>query len=373
MEENLKASEERLRKAQEIVHLGNWELDPLNGTFTWSDEVFRILEVDPAHFSTSYQAYLNAIYPDDRDRADSAFKSLLEARKSFNIKHRLLLPDGRIKYVRAKGETAYSPEGKAQGAIGTLQDVTERENFEIEATLLRRDLAHLNRVLTMGELSGYLAHEINQPLGAILNNASAAQVIHSQLPERDDVLGEILEDISKDAYRAGQIMRKIRGAVKKEDAKFERLNINDLLDEVVGLLQNVFSLDGITVRLDKHPGLPLIRGDRVRLQQVVINIVTNAVEAMRDSSPMILTIRSAVKPEAGVVVSITDSGPGIDGAYKDELFQAFFTTKKSGLGVGLRICRSIIEEHGGQIIAENNPDAGASFHFTLPTDQGAIQ
>jgi two-component system sensor histidine kinase EvgS len=373
MEEKLKASEERLRKAQEIVHLGNWELDPLNGTFTWSDEVFRILEVDPAHFSTSYQAYLNAIHPDDRDRADSAFKSLLEARKSFNIKHRLLLPDGRIKYVRAKGETAYSPEGKAQGAIGTLQDVTERENFEIEATMLRRDLAHLNRVLTMGELSGYLAHEINQPLGAILNNASAAQVIHSQLPERDDVLGEILEDISKDAYRAGQIMRKIRGAVKKEDAKFERLNINDLLDEVVGLLQNVFSLDGITVRLDKHPGLPLIRGDRVRLQQVVINIVTNAVEAMRDSSPMILTIRSAVKPDAGVVVSITDSGPGIDGALKDELFQAFFTTKKSGLGVGLRICRSIIEEHGGQITAENNPDAGASFHFTLPTDQGAIQ
>jgi C4-dicarboxylate-specific signal transduction histidine kinase len=198
-------------------------------------------------------------------------------------------------------------------------------------------------------------------------------VIHSQLPERDDVLGEILEDISKDAYRAGQIMRKIRGTIKKEEAKFERLNINDLLDEVVGLLQNVFSLDGITVRLDKHPGLPLIRGDRVRLQQVVINLVTNAVEAMRDSSPMILTIRSAVKPDAGVVVSITDSGPGIDGALKDELFQAFFTTKKSGLGVGLRICRSIIEEHGGQIIAENNPDAGASFHFTLPTDQGAIQ
>jgi PAS domain S-box-containing protein len=373
MEEDLRQSEESLRKAQEIVHLGNWKLDLKNGTFTWSDEVFRILEVDPAHFCASYPAFLDAIHPEDRKRVDTAFTSLLEKTTPFHIKHRFQLPDGRIKYILAQGQTVYTPEGRRQSAIGTIQDITERENFEIEATLLRNDLAHLNRVLTMGELSAYLAHEINQPLGAILNNASAAHVIQSQLPQKNEILSEILEDIAEDAYRAGQIMRRTRGAVKKGEPEFELLDINDLLDEVLGLLQNVFSLDGILVRLDKHPKLPLIKGDRIRLQQVVVNIVTNAVEAMRDSSPMILTIRSSVKAGAGVVVSISDTGPGIDDAVIDDLFQPFFTTKTSGLGVGLRICRSIIEEHGGGIKARNNPDKGASFHFTLPIDQGDSQ
>lgn len=373
MEKDLRESEERLRKAQEIVHLGNWEFDLKNGTFTWSDEIFRIIEVDPAHFCASYPAYLDAIHPEDRKRVDSAFTSLLEKTTPFHIKHRFQLPNGRIKYVIAQGQTAVTPEGRKQMAIGTLQDITERENFEIEATQLRNDLAHLNRVMTMGELSAYLAHEINQPLGAILNNASAAKVIHSQLPQKNEILDEILEDIAKDAYRAGQIMRRTRGAVKKRDTTFERLDINDLLDEVVGLLHNVFSLDGILARLDKTHDLPLIKGDRIRLQQVVINIVTNAVEAMRDRSPMILTIRSSVNPDAGVVVSISDTGPGIDDAVIDDLFQPFFTTKSSGLGVGLRICRSIIEEHGGQIRARNNPDRGANFYFTLPIDQGDSQ
>jgi two-component system sensor histidine kinase EvgS len=372
-EEELRASEESLRKAQEIVHLGSWELDLVKGTFRWTDEVFKILEVDQAHLGSSYPAYLDATHPEDRKRVDGAFTSLVEKTTSFHIKHRLQLPDGRIKYVIAQGETAYTPEDKTERAIGTLQDITEREKIEIEATLLRYDLAHLNRVMTMGELSAYLAHEINQPLGAILNNASAAQVIHSQLPQKNEILDEILEDIAKDAYRAGQIMRRIRGAVKKEDPEFELLDINDLLDEVVELLHNLFSLDGTLVQLDKHPKLPLIKGDRVRLQQVVINILTNAVEAMRNSSPMILTIRSGVKSGADVAVSISDSGPGIDEALIDDLFQPFFTTKKSGLGVGLRICLSIIQEHGGQIMAQNNPDRGASFHFTLPIDRGDSQ
>jgi PAS domain S-box-containing protein len=373
MEEKLRASEERLRKAQEIVHLGNWELDLKNGRFTWSDEIFRILEVERVHFCASYPAFLNAIHPEDRKRVDTAFTSLVEKTTPFHIKHRFQLPDGRIKYVIVQGQTAITPEGKAEVGIGTLQDITERENFEIESTLLRHDLAHLNRVMTMGELSSYLAHEINQPLGAILNNASAAQVIHSQLPQKNEILGEILEDIAQDAYRAGQIMRRIRSAVKKEDPKFELLDINELLDEVMRLLHNVFSLDGTLVRLEKTPKLPLIKGDRIRLQQVVINIATNAVEAMRCSSPMVLTICSAVDPVAGVVVSISDSGPGIDEALIEELFQPFFTTKPSGLGVGLRICRSIIQEHGGDIRARNNPDKGASFHFTLPIDQGDSQ
>jgi PAS domain S-box-containing protein len=252
-----------------------------------------------------------------------------------------------------------------------IQDITERKKAESEAGQLRQDLAHLNRVMTMTELSSSLAHEINQPLGAILNNATAAKMLHARGKEGGGgEVGEILDDIINDANRAGQIVRKIRGIIKKEAVTFEVLDMSSLVGEVVELLSNPLSRENIVVGVVLSPDLPPVRGDRVRLQQVVMNLIMNATDAMKGGTRRVLTVRTAREGPDKVMVSIGDTGPGIDGKLKDRLFEPFFTTKKGGLGMGLRICRTILEDHGSSIQAENIPDGGATFSFTLKADSG---
>lgn len=275
-------------------------------------------------------------------------------------------------------ETAIYPietlKGEKQQFVVFASDITDNENAKKEKTALQNDLAHLNRLMTMNELAASLAHEINQPLGAILNNTTAAQILYDDLAQGNVEIRETLEDIARDAYRAGQIIRKVRGIVKNKEIQLELLDVNIMLDESVELFQNMFSRDNITVCLDKHPDLPLVTGDRIRLQQVVMNLISNAVDAMRGNDDLpILKIRSFVQASDGVTVSMIDSGPGIDDSLKEKLFDPFFTTKEAGLGIGLRVCRSIIEEHGGRIWVDNNPDGGAIFQFTLKTDQGKFE
>ncbi|WP_458778505.1 ABC transporter substrate-binding protein [Desulforhopalus sp. 52FAK] len=259
-------------------------------------------------------------------------------------------------------------EGEKQQFVIFASDITDSENAKKEKMALQNDLAHLNRLMTMNELAASLAHEINQPLGAILNNATAAQVLCNDLAQENLEIKEILEDISGDAYRAGQIIRKIRGSVEKGESKFELFDIHQVLDETLEIFQSMFSLDKITVHLDKYPELHQIVGDRIRLQQVIMNLINNAIEAVRYNDPAVLIIRTYVHTPHTVTVSIIDNGPGIDESLKEKLFDPFFTTKKAGLGIGLRICRSIVEEHGGRIWAENNADGGTNFQFTLQTN-----
>jgi PAS domain S-box-containing protein len=252
-----------------------------------------------------------------------------------------------------------------------IQDITERKRAENEASQLRHELAHLNRVMTISELSSSLAHEINQPLGAILNNAAAAKMLQDRCPEgQEKLVGEILDDIISDTNRAGQIVRKIRGMIRKESAVLELLDLNSLIGEVVELFRTPLNREKIIVQKDLLPGLAMVRGDRIGLQQVVMNIIMNATDSMKGGAERVLTIRTAMRGLDTVVTSISDSGSGIDEKVKDRLFEPFFTTKKGGLGMGLRICRSILEDHGGGIRSENNPKGGATFTFTLKADNG---
>jgi len=370
-EETLRESEKRLKEAQHITHVGNWELDLLTNTLTWSDEIFRIFEIEREHFGASYEAFLNAVHPEDRDAVNAAYTNSLETRKPYDIIHRLLMPDGRIKYVHEQCKTFYSPDGKPLRSIGTVQDITTSKEAEIERIQLRNELAHLSRALTMSEISVSLAHEINQPLGAILNNARAVQIISSKLQEGNEEVEEILADIIADANRAGEIVRRIRGIVKKSELSIQLLHCNSLIKEVTELYRNLFITENVLLVMDLQHDLLPIRGDRIRLQQVLMNLINNAIEAMKKSSSKTLTIRSTMQSPDTVNVSISDSGTGIDVAKKDKMFRPFFTTKKDGLGMGLRICRSIIEEeHGGSIWAKNNPVAGATFSFSLKVEHG---
>ncbi|WP_163340543.1 transporter substrate-binding domain-containing protein [Desulfopila sp. IMCC35008] len=266
-----------------------------------------------------------------------------------------------------------SSAGEKRKLVLFSRDITERERARKERMALQNELAHINRLMTINELSSSLAHEINQPLGAILNNVTSVQILHSELPEHSGKIQDILERIAGDAYRAGQIIRRIRGVVKKEESKNELLDVNELLDDTLELFRNTLNLDSIVLRIEKYQNIPQVIGDRIRLQQVVMNLISNALDAMRDSDPKILTVQSSLQLPEWVAISIGDSGSGIPDDLKDKVFSPFFTTKNSGLGVGLRICRSIIEEHGGRIWIDVNPEGGTIFRFTLETNRVDIE
>jgi signal transduction histidine kinase len=247
-----------------------------------------------------------------------------------------------------------------------------RRRSEMEGQRLRQDLAHVGRVSTMGELTASLAHELNQPLTAILSNAQAAQRILAS--DKGDLgeIREILGDIVEDDKRAGEVIHRLRGFLKKSNTELAALDIGELVSQVARLVSSDAIIRNVAIRLDLAPGLPPVCGDRVQLQQVILNLLMNGLDAMRESGEgeRALVLRTVGGGAASVVVAVEDSGVGIDEADLDHVFHAFYTTKADGLGMGLAIARSIVEAHGGHLQARNNPGYGATFSFTLPVIKG---
>jgi signal transduction histidine kinase len=246
-----------------------------------------------------------------------------------------------------------------------------RRRSEIEGQRLRQDLAPVGRVSTMGELTASLAHELNQPLTAILSNAQAAQrMLDSDTADLAEIR-EILGDIVEDDKRAGEVIYRLRGFLKKGHLELSTLDIGELVSQVARLVSSDAIIRNVVIRLELASGLPPVSGDRVQLQQVVLNLLMNGLDAMRESGAgeRTLVLRTFGAGPASVVVAVEDSGVGVPEADLDHVFHAFYTTKPDGLGMGLAISRSIVEAHGGQLKARNNPEGGATFSFTLPTFQ----
>jgi signal transduction histidine kinase len=249
-----------------------------------------------------------------------------------------------------------------------LASALSRRRSEMEGQRLRQDLAHVGRVSTMGQLTASLAHELNQPLTAILSNAQAAQRILDSPKADIEEIREILTDIVEDDKRAGEVIYRLRGFLKKSDLQLATLDVGELVSQVARLVTSDAIIRNVAIRLELSAELPPVCGDRVQLQQVVLNLLMNALDAMRESGAgerAIVLRTSAVGPD-GVAVEVEDSGVGIEGADLDHVFHAFYTTKPEGLGMGLAIARSIVEAHGGRLTARNNPAGGATFSFTLP-------
>ena len=249
--------------------------------------------------------------------------------------------------------------------------ILSRRWSEMEAHQLREDLTHVGRVSTIGELTVSLAHELNQPLGAILSNAEAAQDALELSPPRLEAVREILADIIEDDRRASAVIHRLHDLLKKRSAEFTEVDVNEMVSEVTRLVHGDAALRNVSVRLELGPRIPRVRGDRVQLQQVVLNLVLNGLYAIQESASANRTIilRTAHESPAAVRVAVEDSGVGIDEADLDRIFEAFYTTKSAGLGMGLAIARSIVEAHGGRLEAHNNPDGGATFFFTLPASE----
>jgi two-component system, LuxR family, sensor kinase FixL len=253
-----------------------------------------------------------------------------------------------------------------------VRDITDRKLIESEARKLREDLAHVTRVSTLGELTSSLAHEINQPLAAILSNAQAAQRFLSQdKPDMKEV-AEILKDIVRDDNRPAEVIRKIRSLLKKEEARYETLSLNDVIEEILNVVHNDTALTAVSIEKELDPSLPSIWGDRIQLQQVILNLVLNAAEAMKEAAADVrrLNVRTTKNNDRFAIVSIRDMGPGIEEKNASRIFEPFYTTKTGGMGMGLAISKDIVKSHKGEIWAENNPDRGTTFFFTVPFDGG---
>jgi two-component system, LuxR family, sensor kinase FixL len=252
--------------------------------------------------------------------------------------------------------------------LASIVDITQRKRDEVEIQRQRAELAHVARVSTMGELAASLAHELNQPLGAILSNADAAEMFLSADPPSLNDVRDILRDIRKDDQRAGEVIHRMRALLSKHEMEISLLDLNDIAQDILKLVSADASLRKTSLHAQLTPNMPLIRGDRVHLQQVILNLVVNGMEAMAGEPPRKrrLTIRTGWNGDSEVELAVTDTGHGIAPDKLPNVFDPFFTTKANGMGMGLSIARTIIETHGGRIWAESNGAGGATFRFALP-------
>jgi two-component system sensor kinase FixL len=274
-----------------------------------------------------------------------------------------------VRWVAACGRVYEDKQGKPIRLLGVSMDITARKQAELEAARQQQDLAHFARVTTLGELSCSLAHELTHPLTAILSNAQAAQRFLARDDADLDEVREILNDIVTEDQRAGEVIHRLRPLLRKgEPPKHcDDVDLNEVVRDVLKLMRNDLINQNVTVDTDLAQNLPSVTGDRVQLQQVVLNLVMNGCEVMADCNSSERQLLIASKSENGTVrVSVTDRGGGIPEGKREQVFDRFFTTKKEGMGLGLSICRTIINAHQGEIWATNNSDRGATFHFSLP-------
>ncbi|HEU4345353.1 MAG TPA: ATP-binding protein [Candidatus Binatia bacterium] len=279
---------------------------------------------------------------------------------------------GRVRWLQTVKRPIIESDGSAKQVLGASTDITRRKETELELQERRSELAHVARISIMGELSASLAHELNQPLTAILSNAQAAARFMTSKPVDLEEVREILQDIVKDNNRAGEVIRRMRALAKKEELEFGPLDVANLIREVVTLLHSDAILQNVRISLEVGANLPPARGDRVQLQQVLLNLLLNAFDAMKTCprSEREVTLRAKRQNANMIEVAVSDRGAGLSQDKLDKIFQPFYTTKGEGLGIGLSICRSIIDAHGGRLWAANNVERGAIFYFTVPLDGG---
>jgi PAS domain S-box-containing protein len=372
-QEEQRRIEARLAQAQRLSRTGSWVYNATTMRYLyWSDESYRVWGFDPLQGLPSRENMWQRIHPDDRDRVwEEVQEALRQKRDLVAAEFRILLPDGTVKYLEATTHHEFSSLGALVEAVSTHVDVTDRKRAQDEHERLRRlesDLAHMNRLTMMGELAASLAHEITQPIAAARTNARAAMHFLDRHPPDLGEVREALACIVDDADRAGDIIDRIRDHIKKAPPRKGRFDLNKAINEVIALAESAITTNGVSVRTRLAEALLPVQGDRVQLQQVVLNLILNAVEAMStvEAGPRELLISTEQTQTGGVLVSVRDSGPGIDPDHVDRVFEAFYTTKSSGVGMGLSICRSIIDAHGGRLWADMNASRGAVFRFTLP-------
>jgi PAS domain S-box-containing protein len=368
-EEALRRSEGYLAEAQRLSQTGSWTYNPaMQKALYWSDEMFRICGFDPQKAPPTSEAFLERVHPEDRQNVDRTMRNAAREKTEYRVEHRIIHPNGTIKHVQAIGHPALDRSGNVFEFVGSAMDITERKRAEEALRRAQADLAHVSRVTTMGELTASLAHEVNQPIAAAVTDANTClRWLTRDHPDVEEARAAAMR-IVKDGSCAADIISRIRLLFKKGTPEWEPVDVNAVVRETIVLLRSEATRYSISLRTELAEDLPQIMGDRVQLQQVIMNLIMNSIDAMKDvDGTRELSIKSQRAENEQLLVSVSDTGVGLPPQQADQIFNAFFTTKPHGTGMGLRISRSIVESHGGRLWAADTCPRGASFCFTLPT------
>ncbi len=371
-EDALRRSEAYLAEAQRLSLTGSFGWKVATQEIYWSEETYRIFGYDLT-IPPNFELALQRVHPDDVTLVRQTFDRASQERQDIDLEHRLLMTDGTIKSVRVLAHATTDASNRLE-LVGALMDVTATKRAHEALHQIQFELAHMNRVSILGELAASLAHEITQPIASARNNARAAIHFWDKQPQELSEVREALACVVDDADRAGDIIDRLRDHVKKAPPRKDRFDLNKAIDEVIELAQSAITKNEVSVRTRLTEGLVPVQGDRVQLQQVVLNLILNAVEAMGsvEASARDLLISTERSQTGSVLVAVRDSGPGIAPDHLGRVFEPFYTTKSSGVGMGLSICRSIIDAHGGRLWADVNAPRGALFQFTLPGTENEL-
>jgi PAS domain S-box-containing protein len=368
-EDALRRSEAYLAEAQRLSQTGSFGWKIASGDISWSRETYRIFEIDEA-IKPTMELALERVHHDDLAVVQRQIERARRGETDYDYEHRLLMPRGLVKNLHVLARRVKYESGDEE-IVGAVMDITETKRAQEALHAAQAELAHVTRITTLGQLSVSIAHEVSQPLVGIVTNGDAClRWLERDVPEIEEARRAVKRIIS-DADRASNVIRRIRDLAKNVTPEMARVDINEVIEDAILLVQRQTLGHRATLRLDLAAGLPEVLGDRVQLQQVIINLLINGLEAMAPVTGRSrdLVVRSQVREDGQVLVAVQDAGVGIAPEMADKLFNAFYTTKPDGMGMGLSICRSIVEAHGGQMWATNNDGPGATIEFTVPQYQ----
>ena len=368
-EDALRQSQSYLAEAQRLSQTGSFGWRVASGEIIWSDETFRIFGHARVP-SVSLDIVFQRIHPEDRARVRQTLDRASSDGRDFDHGYRLRMPDGSIKHVHATAHAVTDTSGGIE-FVGAVTDITARKQAEEKLHEAQAELAHVARVTALGELAASIAHEVNQPLAAVVAHAAACRRwLDRDPPNLEEARGTV-QSIIKDGNRAGEVIQHVRALVNKTVGQKTPLDINEVVNDVITLLHYELASHRISLRMELAPALCPVLGDRIQLQQVILNLVINGIEAMQPVTDRRreLVIRTRQDDAGKILVEIRDCGIGLAGGNASRLFEAFFTTKSDGMGMGLSICRSIVESHGGRLSASGHAGPGATFQFVLPGHQ----
>jgi len=369
VEAALREGEKRYALATSAGRVGIWDLDLKTHEIHLDPSLKGMLGYADHEIKNRLEDWERYVHPDDREQVMEKVQAHLRGvTPEYEALHRMLHRDGSIRWFVARGTALRDSEGRPCRLVGTDTDVTERRLAEEQARQRQAELAHVARLSTFGEMTTTLAHELNQPLGAIANYSQACWRTLKANTDAPEMLFSALEQITAQARRAGEIVRRLRMFVRKSDGMRRPTDINALVTETLQFIETDTRERRVQLQLDLATALPVVHVDAVQVQQVLLNLIRNAIEAMngvsRDARTLIICTQLA--SESSLRLRVRDTGPGLDEVAMQRVFESFYTTKPHGVGMGLSISRSIVETHGGRIWVEAPADGGVEFNFTLP-------
>jgi signal transduction histidine kinase len=373
VEEELRRSEASLAQAQHISRTGSWRWNVGTGEVRWSTEHFRIFSLDPLTARPSIATVMEWIHPEDRPAFEHVLDHAARERSRFRHEYRIALPDGSVKYLQSVGQPDSTGSSDLE-FVGTVMDITERRRAEEALRNAQAELIQVARLTTMGELLASIAHEINQPLAAVATSGGAClRWLNRDQPDLASARDAVAR-VVRDAHRAGDVIRSLRALTKKSGPQLTQLDLHDAVREVLALTRGELQQHGVVLHTDLAGGDRPVLGDRIQLQQVMLNLIMNGIQAMGAVTDRRreLTVSVALAEPGQLQVTVEDTGPGIDPTTAQRIFEPFFTTKSDGLGMGLSICRSIIEAHGGTLWVSPRAPHGTALHFTIPRSRCSV-